>query len=95
LKWIQSSQNKNNTTKLKAKAHVNKKMFKSDSTISLLVFYLRLNKVYEEYFLSDLQKVAMTKFIKTHFSNKDTKDVDRVRPWLLAKMNGQRIPPQS
>lgn len=50
--------------------------------------------MYEEYFLSDLQKVAMTKFIKTHFSNKDNKEVDRVRPWLLNKINKVKIPPQ-
>lgn len=55
---------------------------------------IRLNQVYKEYFFSDLQKVAMTKFIKTHFSNKDNKDVDRVRPWLLSKINGQKIFPQ-
>lgn len=38
----------------------------------MLFFTCRLNHVYDEYFLSDLQKVAMTKFIKTHF-NKENK----------------------
>lgn len=35
----------------------------------------------------------MTKFIKTHFSNKENKEVDRIRPWLINKINKVRIPP--
>lgn len=36
----------------------------------------------------------MTKFIKTHFGNKDNTQVDRIRPWLISKINNQRIPPK-
>lgn len=37
----------------------------------------------------------MTKFIKTTFADKESKNVDRIRPWLLAKMNKQHIPAQN
>ena len=33
----------------------------------------------------------MTKFIKSNLGNKENKDVDRIRPWLLAKINKQII----
>ncbi len=36
----------------------------------------------------------MTKFIKTHFGNKDSKEVDRIRPWLINKINGKHVPSQ-
>lgn len=35
----------------------------------------------------------MTKFIKSNLGNKDNKEVDRIRPWLLAKINKQVIQP--
>lgn len=58
-------------------------------------FYLKLEDFYNDYFLSPLQKVAMTKFIKAHFGNKESDKVDRVRPWLLAKINKSYVPPVS
>ncbi len=37
----------------------------------------------------------MTKFIKAHFGNKESSKVDRVRPWLLAKLNKAYVHPVS
>lgn len=50
--------------------------------------------VYDQYFLSDLQRVAVTKFIKTHLGNEKSNAIDHLKPWLLAKINGQKIPPK-
>jgi hypothetical protein len=35
----------------------------------------------------------MTKYIKTHFSNKENKAVERIKNWFFSKINGKRIPP--
>jgi hypothetical protein len=45
--------------------------------------------------LTGLQRVALTKFIKTHFAEKANSQVDRIRPWLLAKINQTHIAPSS
>jgi hypothetical protein len=45
--------------------------------------------------LTSLQRLALTKFIKVHFSDKNNSKVDRIRPWLLAKINNSHIPPAS
>ena len=97
IKWIhnKSKQKLNNRSQShKTLKHSPKTMYKKSSSRSIAIKYFRLNKVFEDYFLSDLQKIAMTKFIKTHFSNKDNKEVDRIRPWLINKINNQRIHPK-
>jgi hypothetical protein len=35
----------------------------------------------------------MTKFIKTHFADKNNPKIDHIRPWLIAKINNSIIPP--
>jgi len=52
----------------------------------------KLQGLYNEYYLSDFQKFAVTKFIKENIANKDNAQVERVRDWLFAKMNKQKVP---
>lgn len=58
-------------------------------------FKERLNSFYQDYFLSGLQQMAVSKFIKVHLGDKNNNKVDRIRPWLLAKINQTYIPPAS
>ena len=48
-----------------------------------------------EYRLSDLQKMAANKFIKDCIANKDNRKVDRLREWILKRINGIRVMPIS
>lgn len=51
------------------------------------LFYQKLTKFFDSYFLSGLQRMAVTKFIKTQLGDKTNPKVDRIRPWILAKIN--------
>jgi len=50
----------------------------------------KLDKLYAEYFLSDFQKFAVTKFIKENIAARDNMKVERIRNWLFNKLNGVR-----
>jgi hypothetical protein len=39
--------------------------------------------------------MAVSKFIKVHLGDKGNTKVDRIRPWILAKINQTYIPPLS
>lgn len=50
----------------------------------------KLDVFYKEYFLSDFQKFAAGKFIKDNISNPSNKKCDRIRDWLIGKLNHKR-----
>lgn len=44
--------------------------------------------------MTELQKVAATKFIKTYFGDKNG-NFDHLRPWLMGKINNNHISPSN
>ena len=53
----------------------------------------RLVSMLHEYRLSDMQKMAAGKFIKDCIADKENRKVDRLREWILKKINGSRVKP--
>jgi hypothetical protein len=51
----------------------------------------RLRELFKDYFLSEMQSLAAFKFIKDKFI-KDTKDAERVKKWVLMKINNKQLP---
>jgi len=47
--------------------------------------------LYKEYHLSEIQKFGVQKFIKDLVADKHNKKVDRVREWLMKKINGKMV----
>jgi hypothetical protein len=52
--------------------------------------FSKLETFYTEYHLSDFQKFAAGKFIKDNISNPQNQKVDRIRDWLMFKLNHKR-----
>ena len=55
--------------------------------ILLLRNFLRLDHIFDEFYLSEFQKVMATQFIRDHLSNKENSKVDRLQEWLTQKIN--------
>lgn len=51
----------------------------------------RLNRIYDEYYLSEFQRFAVGKFIKETIANKSNSKVDRIREWLMKKINNKMV----
>jgi hypothetical protein len=51
----------------------------------------KLRELFKDYFLSEMQSLAAFKFIKDKFL-KDTKDAERVKKWVLMKINNRMMP---
>lgn len=52
----------------------------------------KLDEFYQEYYLSEFQKFAVGKFIKDKISDPKEEKVDRLREWLIYKLNKKRPP---
>lgn len=52
----------------------------------------RLNSIFTEYLLSEIQCLAAFKFIKDKVSDKECKDVDNLRKWVIMKINKRSYP---
>lgn len=48
-----------------------------------------LDKVLDEWLMTGLPRVAASRFIKTKVANGDDRSCDRVRKWMLLRMNGK------
>lgn len=58
-------------------------------------FYQRLNAFYQEYYLTGLQQMAVSRFIKSQLADKSNPNVEHIRPWILAKINQTHIAPSN
>lgn len=56
--------------------------------------YKNIKGIFTEYMLTDIQSLGAFKFIKDSFLNK-TKDTDRVRKWILNKVNKKTHPKEA
>jgi len=54
--------------------------------------WAKIEKVLEEYFLSQFQTLAVKKFIRDKVANKDCASVERARNWLFMRLNGRLMP---
>ena len=52
----------------------------------------RLNSIFTEYMLSEVQSLAAFKFIKDKVGDKECKDVDNLRKWVIMKINMRTYP---
>lgn len=50
-----------------------------------------MEEIFKDYYLSDFQMFAVQKFIKTEAGNPSNAKADRVREWIMAKLNNQTI----
>lgn len=50
---------------------------------------------YDDYFLNPFQRTMVTNFIKKQMGDKNNNKVDRIRPWLLAKINQSHVHPSN
>ena len=50
----------------------------------------KLDKIWDEYYLSEFQRAAVIGFIQGQVANPKNEKVDRVRSWLLNKLNDKR-----
>jgi aspartate beta-hydroxylase len=56
------------------------------------ILYKKLNELFKEYLLSEVQSLAAFKFIKDKFSNPDLKNGEAVKKWVLMKVNNKKLP---
>jgi len=54
--------------------------------------YKKLIELFDEYLLTELQRLAAFKFIKDKFSNTDCVDAENLKKWILLKMNNKIQP---
>lgn len=54
--------------------------------------FQRLNLIFKEYLLSDIQVLGAFKFIKDKFLNKESKDCEILKKWIIMKLNQKEIP---
>jgi hypothetical protein len=80
--WIQIQ-----TQRRPSKKNQQRRKFGVEDSISSIG---RLDELFNEYYLNELQKAAASKFIKVRIGNKDDMKVQRLRDWLLLKLNKQR-----
>ena len=52
----------------------------------------KLSKIFTEYMLSEVQCLAAFKFIKDKVGDKNCKEVDNLRKWVLMKINNKPYP---
>lgn len=53
----------------------------------------KLSAIYAEYHLSPIQQFAVDKFMRDLVADRNNDKVDRVREWIVKKINGVKIPP--
>jgi len=53
----------------------------------------KLGLLFQDYLLSEVQSLAVFKYIKDIFLNKDYKDSIHVKQWVLMKINNKLLPP--
>lgn len=56
------------------------------------LLYKRLNELFTDYMLSEIQCLAAFKFIKDKFMNNNSKDCENLKKWILMKINHKSIP---
>jgi aspartate beta-hydroxylase len=54
--------------------------------------FTKLNEIFQDHLLSELQSLAAFKFIKDKFLNKETKDAENLKQWVLMKINNKKAP---
>lgn len=53
----------------------------------------KLSEFFDEYFLNGIARLAAMKFIKDKLGNREDSNVDRLRRWVIAKINNKKPPP--
>jgi len=60
------------------------------SFLSLLTSF-RLDQLFEEFYLSEFQKVMATQFIQEHLAVKENCKLERIQEWFLMRFNDKNI----
>ena len=54
--------------------------------------WAKIDKILDEYYINEFQRVALHKFIKVKISNTESEECQRVRDWLFMRVNGVKLP---
>ena len=53
--------------------------------------FSRLDQIFDEFYLSEFQKVMATHFIRDHLAIKENSKIERIREWLMLKLNSKNV----
>lgn len=56
------------------------------------IIFSKLGLLFQDYLLSEVQSIAVFKYIKDIFLYKDSKHSDHVKQWVLMKVNNKSLP---
>jgi hypothetical protein len=82
--------NKENETEIKQKD--NEEIIENTFEFQNSKLYKKLIELFDEHLLTDIQKLAAFKFIKEKFLDKENHEADRLKQWILLRVNGKFHP---